>query len=452
MCAYPRSSALTTDLYELTMAAAYFKHEMTASATFELFARDLPENRGYLVTCGLEPALEYLEELRFTAEDIGYLRGLPAFARVRDGFWDYLAALRFTGDVWAIAEGTPVMANEPLLRVTAPLIEAQILESYLLAVVNHQTLIATKAARVVDAARGRDVVDFGLRRAHGTDAAFWAARACYVGGCVGTSNVDAARAFGIPAVGTAAHSFTLAFGDETAAFEAYADTFPDRAILLIDTYDTLEGARRAARLGPKLAGVRLDSGDLAALSKEVRAVLDAAGCSAARIVGSGDLDEFRIAELLDAGAPIDLFGVGTSMIVSRDAPALSGVYKLVAIEDRPRAKRSAGKVNLPGTKQVARFLADESRYARDEIMCADEPVPGGAKPLLEPVMRGGRRIRPAPPLDELRERAARERAKLPPGVRRLRDPDEFPVSVSARLRALTDLAYREQAAQEGDQR
>ena len=434
----PRSLALMTDLYELTMSAAYFTHGLTSAATFELFVRDMPPNRGYLLSCGLEQALDYLESLRFTHTDLAYLQSLPIFADVPPGFWAYLSALRFSGEVWAIPEGTPVMAEEPLLRVTAPLIEAQIIESYLLAVINFQTLIATKAARVVDAAEGRGVVDFGLRRAHSPEAGFWAARASYLGGCVGTSNVEAARVFGIPPVGTAAHSFTLAFGDEMAAFESFATTFPQNTILLIDTYDTLEGARRATRIGSRLGGVRLDSGDLANLSREVRKILDEAGCAKAKIVASNNLNEYRIAELVKSGAPIDLFGVGTEMITSYDAPALPGVYKLVAMEGDPRAKRSHGKTTLPGRKQVVRFAREDGTYVRDVMMRDTEALPPGGEPLLVPVMRDGKRIAESPSLEAIRARARAERERLPSGVRRLRDPKPYPVSISAPLRQLSE--------------
>ena len=438
----PQSLALTTDLYELTMSAAYFEHDMLGPATFELFVRGMPNNRGYLLACGLEQALDYLESLRFTREDVDYLRGLAAFSGVREGFWDYLLQMRFTGEVWAVPEGTPVFAEEPLLRVTAPLVEAQVVESFLLAVVNFQTMIATKAARIVDAARGRAVADFGLRRAHGVEASFWAARASYAAGCLGTSNVEAARVLGIPPIGTAAHSFTLAFGDEEEAFAAYVDTFPESAVLLIDTYDTLEGARRAARFGDRLRGVRIDSGDLAALSGQVRRILDRSGCAEAKIVVSGDLNEYKIDALLEGGAPIDMFGVGTEMVTSHDAPALPGVYKLVAMgegeQSVPRAKRSEGKVMFPGGKQVYRRSVDGGGFAHDVLATATECPPDGCLPLLEPVMESGGRLRPSPSLEAIRARASAERALLPEGVRRLVDPQEYPVIVSPELKKLTE--------------
>ncbi len=440
---HPRNScALTTDLYELTMALAYFRRGMTGPAVFELFVRELPADRGFLVSCGLETALEYLSELRFTGEDIDYLRNLSTFSRADDAFWNYLSEFRFTGDVKAVPEGVPVMPQEPFLQVRAPLIEAQIVESYLLATINHQTMVATKAARVVDAAQGRGVADFGLRRAHGVEAGFWAARASYVGGCTGTSNVEAARELGIRPVGTAAHAYTLAFGDEEEAFAHYVDTFPENAVLLIDTYDTIEGARRAAAFGKRLAGVRLDSGDLAALSKQVRRILDEAGCEAATIVASGDLNEFKIARLLESDAPIDMFGVGTELTTSRDAPALPGVYKLVAIEEEgktvPRAKRSTGKAMLPGAKAVYRRRGGDGAYLGDLIGREGEPPPEHMEPLLEPVMVRGKINVELPSLDEIRERATIERRRLPEGVRRIESPDTYPVSLSAGLTELAD--------------
>jgi nicotinate phosphoribosyltransferase len=430
---------LATDLYQLTMAAAYFQRGMSdQTATFELFVRRLPPNRGYLIAAGLEQAVQYLTQLTFDEAAIEHLRALPVFERVGDGFWDCLAELRFTGDVAAMPEGTVAFANEPLLRVRGPLIEAQLVETSLLAIINHQTLIATKAARVVDAAQGRGVAEFGARRAHGFEAATYGARAAVIGGCVGTSNVLAGREFGIPVYGTAAHSFIMSFEREIDAFRAFHETFPGRDTLLIDTYDTLEGARRAVDVG-KIAGVRLDSGDLAALSIEVRQILDAAGQPEARIIASGDLDEYRIAELLGAGAQIDVFGVGTELITSRDAPALGGVYKLVAIDDgsgeRYVQKRSEGKATYPAPKQVYRLAGPDGRYAGDTLALASEAVPG--TPLLKPVIEAGIRLEPPSPLADLQERARAQRELLAEGVRRHRAPDSYPVSISAGLQALT---------------
>ena len=325
-------SGLATDLYQLTMAAAYHANGRNEQASFELFARQLPRERSYLIVAGLEQALDYLRRLSFSSDEIEYLRGLPAFDRVSPKFFDYLRDFRFSGDVWAMPEGTVAFAGEPLLRVTAPLIEAQIVETYLLATINFQTLIATKASRIVEAAQGRGIIEFGARRAHGFGAAIYAARAAVIGGCIGTSNVEAGRMFDIPEYGTAAHSFTMAFEREIDAFRAYFKVFPDSSTLLLDTYDTINAARLATEFGPELRGVRLDSGDLIELSKQVRAILDEAGMRQTKILASGDLNEFKIAEMIAAGAPIDVFGVGTDLSTSRDAPALGGVYKLVEVE------------------------------------------------------------------------------------------------------------------------
>src|SRR5262247_2835942 len=316
----PGYSGLATDLYQLTMAAAYHASGRRERASFELFTRKLPEGRSYLIVAGLEQALDYLRGLSFSDGEIEYLRGLPAFESVSAEFFDYLRDFRFTGEVWAMPEGTVAFAGEPLARVTAPLIEAQIVETYLLSTINFQTLIATKASRIVEAAEGRGIIEFGARRCHGFGAALYAARAAFIGGCVGTSNVEAGRLFELPVYGTAAHSFVMAFDSEREAFHAYHEVFPESTVLLLDTYDTLNAAHLATEFGPELRGVRLDSGDLAELSKRVRSILDEAGMRRTKIFASGDLNEFKIAELIAAGAPIDLFGVGTDLSTSRDAP------------------------------------------------------------------------------------------------------------------------------------
>ncbi|MBI1764399.1 MAG: nicotinate phosphoribosyltransferase, partial [Acidobacteria bacterium] len=299
----PRYSGLATDLYQLTMAAAYHAHGRSERASFELFARRLPPERSYLVVAGLAQALEYLRALSFSAEEIAYLQSLPVFAHVAPSFWAYLRGFRFSGDVWAMPEGTVAFANEPLLRVTAPLIEAQLAETFLLATLNFQTLIATKAARMVEAAQGRGIIEFGARRCHSFGAAIYAARAAFIGGCVGTSNVEAGQLFDLPVYGTSAHSFVMSFERESDAFRAYHEVFPDSTTLLLDTYDTVHAARLATEFGTRLRGVRLDSGDLAAQCKQVRAILDAAGMQQTKIMASGDLDEFKIVALLAAGAP-----------------------------------------------------------------------------------------------------------------------------------------------------
>lgn len=442
--------ALHTDLYQLTMAAGYFHRGMASRvATCELFVRRLPRHRRFLVAMGLERLVSYLERLRFTEEQIAYLGTLPALAdAMTPAFRDYLRDFRFHGDVWAVPEGTVFFANEPLVRVTAPLIEAQIIETFALSVINHATAIASKAARVILAAGDAGVVEFGTRRAH-PEAAIDAARAAYAVGFVGTSNVEAGMRFGIPVLGTAAHMWTMAHPTEQDAFESYVSVFPNATILLIDTYDTLAGAARAAAVArDKLKGVRLDSGDLGALSVAVRRILDDAGCTSAKIVASGDLNEHRIAELRRAGAPIDLYGVGTDLVTSIDAPSLGGVYKLVEIggvepgADRtPIAKFSEGKATLPGAHQVHRFRDQEGKLARDVLALDSEPDRPEAEPLLAPVMKRGARVAPPEGLDAVRARVRAQLDALPERLRRLDDaPEEAPfeVELSPALRALVE--------------
>jgi nicotinate phosphoribosyltransferase len=417
------------------MAAAYFENGMgEESACFELFVRRLPRDRGYLLSAGLEQAVEYLLGLQFDAPAIEYLRNLPVFGAVSGAFWDYLANFRFTGDLDAMPEGTAAFPHEPLLQVRSTLMEAQMVETFLLATLNHQTLIATKAARVVEAADRRGVIEFGARRAHGFDAAIYGTRAAYIAGCIGTSNVLAGQAFGIPVYGTAAHSFTMAFEKETEAFRAFQRVFPDHAILLIDTYDPIEGARRAASLGVPIRGVRLDSGDLAAQSREIREILNEAGLRDAVIVASGDLNEDSVAELLAAGAPIDLFGVGTELITSRDAPALGGVYKLVAIEQDGRVrgvrKLSQDKSTYPHEKQVYRAIDGSGIFRSDRLALRSEPCPDGHVPLLVPVLRRGELVGPLPSLSQSRQHAESQRHSLPSSIRRRLQPDVYPLTIS----------------------
>ena len=431
------SSGLATDLYQLTMAAGYWRAGLTSPATFELFVRRLPESRGYLVAAGLDCALDFLERIEFSTADVTWLRGLPAFARVpREFFDDYLANLSFTGDVFAMPEGTPVFPHEPILRVTAAQPEAQLVETALLSIISFQTSVATKAARVADAADGRAVIEFGARRAHGLESAVAAARAAYIGGCDGTSLVEAARRFGIPVSGTMAHAWVQTFADESTAFEEFNRTFGDVAVYLLDTYDTIAAARRlaASNLHPPM--VRLDSGDLGALSREVRRILDEAGLTGTKIFATSDLDEYRIADLVAAGAPIDGFGVGTSLTTVSDAPALSAVYKLVEVRRGSTpigvVKLSAGKATWPGAKQVWRHHAN-GRITGDVIAAADEPAIPDAQPLLQPMMTCGRRVNARVPLDALRDACRRSVGTLPDEVRALRAPAAYPVRISETL-------------------
>jgi nicotinate phosphoribosyltransferase len=460
-----RAFGLTTDLYELTMAAAYFDSQIKDNAIFELFIRRLPRNRSFLITAGLEQALDYLSSLRFTAPQIEYLRNHPSFGNVSDGFFDYLAGFRFTGDVWAMPEGTTAFAMEPILRVTAPIIEAQVIETFLLSTINFQTMIASKAARTVTAARGRSVIEFGTRRAHGTEAGLFAARAAYVGGCIGTSNVEAGFLFGIPTYGTLAHSFVMSFDDEDEAFRAFLKVFPKTATVLVDTYDTIAAVGRLARdFGPAIPSVRLDSGDLLELSIQVRRILDQAGMSNTKIFASSDLNEHRIADLIARGAQIDSFGVGTELATSYDSPALSAVYKLVALEQaggvQMKIKLSEGKATYPGAKQVWRLTDAEGKYAQDIVAFGDEAAPendaeslrGSWQPLLVQVMKDGRAtgqgfaagddevpIKRASQarlarLDEARNRAAGELKRLPDELLALEGEAAYQVVFSNRLR------------------
>jgi nicotinate phosphoribosyltransferase len=433
--------ALLTDLYELTMAAAYFDNNFRAKASFELFVRSLPPERSYLVAAGLEQALDYLENVRFQESDIEYLRTQPVFRNVSREFFDYLRNFQFLGEIWAVREGTPIFADEPLLRVTAPIIEAQVVETYLLSIITFQTMIASKAARVVGAAQGRDVIEFGTRRAHGPEAGTLAARAAYIAGCKGTSNVDAGRRFGIPVLGTLAHSFIMAYEDEEEAFRKFEDVFPDNATLLIDTYDTLAAIDKIVNAGLRPKMVRLDSGNLIELSREVRRRLDERGLKETRIFATSDLDEHVITEMLARGAQVDAFGVGTSLATSKDAPTLSGVYKLVDVDGREgpsyRAKLSGGKISYPGCKQIFRRLGADEKYKEDLVArCADNYV--DATPLLECVMRDGKRLKPSPELAAVQQYARGEVSKLPESCRRLHNAVAYPVRFSGKLQELLE--------------
>jgi nicotinate phosphoribosyltransferase len=435
------SPALFADLYELTMAQAYWRSGTTAPATFSLFVRAYPPDRGYFIAAGLEGVLDYLEHFRFTPADLDSLHGLGRF---NDQFLDVLAGLRFTGDVRALPEGTVFFVNEPVLEVTAPVIEAQLVETFLVNQVNVQTLLATKAARVRHAARDRQVIDFAARRCHGTEAADLFARAGYLAGFDGTSNTRAGARFGIPVSGTMAHSFVCCYPSEAESFRQFARSFPDATILLVDTYDTVAGVRKAAavaaelrRQGHELRAVRLDSGDLRGLSVQARRILDEAGLPGVKVFASGGLDEYEVDELLRAGAPIDGFGVGTRVGVSADAPLTDCAYKLVQYAGRPVLKLSPKKQTLPGPKQVYRYRGAAGQYDYDVIAGADEPAPLGAEPMLTPVMARGKRLQPAEPLATARERFRREFAALPDGHKALRSPARYEVRVSSRLEALT---------------
>jgi nicotinate phosphoribosyltransferase len=463
---YRPSLALLTDLYELTMAYGYWKAGLRdREAAFHLTYRENPFGGGYTVACGLEPAVEFLERLRFEPDDLDYLAGLrgddggPLFERA---FLDFLGRLPLACDIDAVPEGTVVFAQEPLVRVTGPIIQAQVIESALLNFINFQTLIATKAARIVEAAQGDPVLEFGLRRAQGIDGALSAARAAYVGGCAATSNVLAGRLYGIPVKGTHAHSWVMCFDDELAAFDAYARALPNNCVFLVDTYDTLSGVRHAIEVagrlrqqGHRLLGVRLDSGDLAYLSIEARKMLDAAGLADVPVMASSDLDESIIISLKEQGAKIAVWGVGTRLVTGHDAAALGGVYKLTAVrraggvwEDRIKLSEQQLKISTPGVLQVRRFC-DQGQAIGDAIYDLGHPpagpctivdpaditrrktFPAGTQScdLLVPVFRRGQRVYELPPLEAIRRRAAGQLAALHPGVKRLVNPHRYPVGL-----------------------
>jgi len=449
-------SPLLTDLYQINMIQAYLDRGETKPAVFELFVRTLPTRRGFLLAAGLHQALDFLEHLRFSAADIAWLKSTGRFG---NNLLDYLADFRFTGDIHAMPEGTAFFAGEPILRVTAPLPQAQFVESRLINILHFQTLIAAKAARCVLAAPGKLLVDFGMRRAHGAEAALMAARASYVAGFAGTATVLAGQQFGIPLYGTMAHSFIEAFDDEAAAFESFARARPDNVVLLLDTYDTEAAARKVVALAPRLKaagiairGVRLDSGDLVALAKNVRGILDAGGLNEVTIFASGGLDEDSLATFVRAAAPIDGIGIGTSMTTSADVPSIDCVYKLQDYAGLPRRKRSQNKATWPGRKQVWRRYDADGKMSGD-LLSLDDPAraapASGGEPLILPVMKGGRRLAPSPSLDEIRQRAKRELERLPDALRRLMPAATLAVEVAddlVKLAAEVDARLRQQTS------
>jgi len=439
----PDRVELLTDLYELTMAASYFENGMSDPATFSLFTRKYPSNRSYFVAAGLEDFLDYATNFQFSESDLAYLDDTGLFS---NGFIDYLKTLRFTGSIHALAEGEIFFKDEPMLEVTAPIIEAQIVETFAINALNFQSVIATKAARCVHAAAGRRLVDFSLRRTHGIDAGLKVARSSYIAGFVATSNVLAGKLYDIPISGTMAHSYISSFRDELEAFRAFARSFPDKTVLLIDTYDTIAGAHKAAIVGQemageghKLLGVRLDSGDMTQLSQEVRKILDEAGLDNTEIFASSSFDEYKIAKTIKEGASIDAFGVGTRMGVSSDAPYFDMAYKLVRYGDRPIMKLSTGKVNLAGEKQVFRMSDPQGRFLEDVIGTRDETVED-ASPLLEHVMQDGRLLRNHPSLEEIRERFRTNFQALDDKFKVLQRDSSYTVTLSDRLKALQEKA------------
>jgi nicotinate phosphoribosyltransferase len=431
-------SALNTDLYQLTMAAGYYAAGKTSDiATFELLVRRLPVNRNFLIATGLQQAVEFLLNFHFDRDEIDYLRSLAQFATVPTDFFEFLSKLRFTGDFFAVPEGTPIFPGEPIAIVRAPLVQAQLVETYLLSTLAFQTSVASKAARCVIAAKERPVVEFGSRRAHSPEAGVFAGRAAYIGGCAGTSNAEAGMRFSLPVSGTSAHSWTMSFPNEEQAFRELQSVLGEHTVFLLDTYDTLQGARTAARVGRPLWGVRLDSGDLDVLSHQVRHILDDAGLPEVKIMVTSDLDENRIQQLLAAGAPIDAFGVGTQLSTSADAPALAAVYKLVEIRSgesiQYTAKFSGEKSTLPGAKQIYRYPECDEVALYQEC---NQDFTGD--PLVRPTVSQGMLVEKLPDATAARVRAKNALAALPSRLMSLEEVDPYDVTISPRLYELAD--------------
>ncbi len=445
MNVFDSNSALLVDLYELTMAAGYFRHKYNPTVTFELFARYLPENRNYLVAAGIEDAINYVINLRFNDEEIAYLKSLKQFEYVDGEFFEYLRKFKFSGNIYAVKEGEIVFSNEPILQIEAPLMEAQILETYLLTAVNFQTSVASKASRIVQAACGdgkfRGIMEFGSRRAHGPQAGVLAARASYIAGCIGTSNVYAGYKYGIPVYGTAAHSWTLAFETELEAFKKYSEVFPTGSIYLIDTYNTIEGAKNATRTGYKFAGVRIDSGDLLQNSKKVREILDGNGFESAKIIASGDLNEYKIEKLVKNKAPIDSFGVGTQLSTSADAPSIPVVYKLVEVSENNhkifKAKFSPEKQTYPGRKQIYR-IEENGFFKKDFIDLANGESKTDGNKLLIQWVKNGEQVAGFPELEKTKSYALENLKKLPDEYFDLYQKVNYPVEFSENLKQILE--------------
>jgi nicotinate phosphoribosyltransferase len=446
-----RDIALFTDFYELSMAAAYFNsNQKDTIGLFEMFVRKLPKSRSYLVAAGLEQVIHFLTNFRFKHDHIEYLRNHKVFSNISDRFFEYLSDLKFTGNLWAIPEGSIVFPNEPILRIEAPIIEAQLVETYLLSVINFQTLIASKASRIVEAAKGRSIIEFGSRRAHGPNAGILAARASIIGGCQGTSNTFAGYKMRIPASGTMAHSFVMNFASEEEAFKTFCDTFPE-STLLIDTYDPIRAVKIALQKDLKFEGVRIDSGDMLTISKEIRKILDHGGRKSAKIMATGDLDEHIIHEMVSKQAPVDYFGVGTELSTSRDDPALNGVYKLVGIRTKSnnlkgskyqtifKRKKSPGKENFPGPKQVHRLIR-KNILVTDILTLDDEEVRDGI-PMLKHYIKDGKVREILPSIMEIRSWCRNQISMLPQKFRRLDCvPESLPVVISEKLRITSNIS------------
>ena len=441
----PKTPAVLTDLYQLSMLKAYHDQSMNQTAVFEFYIRNLPAQRNFLMAAGLEQVLEYLETLQFTQQERDWLKNSGRFPA---DFVDSLKDFRFTGDIDALPEGTIFFGNEPVLRITAPLPQAQLIESRIINILQLQIMAASKAARMVLTAPGKTLLDFGLRRAHGSEAGLFVARASYLAGFNGSATVPAEAFYGVPVFGTMAHSYIQAHGDETAAFRDFAHSWPDNTIFLLDTYDTLQAAHKVVALardlkneGISIHGVRLDSGDLAQLAKQVRSILDGGGLQDTKIFASGNLDEYALEQLIATQAPIDGFGIGTRLAVSEDAPSLECVYKMQEYDGQPRRKRSEGKATWPGKKQVFRTLDAQDKMQEDHLAMEDESLPG--EPLLKPCMRQGKRLSPPASLDQLRTHAARQLDQLPKVLRSLKPAPVYPVHISQKIRELADRLDRE---------
>jgi len=444
------SLALLLDLYELTMAQSYFVYKRKSFATFDLFVRDLPNSRSYLMAAGLEGILGYIGALRFRKEDLEYLTSQKIFT---PAFLKYLANFRFRGDIWAMPEGEIFFANEPILRVTAPIIEAQLIESFLLNTINLESMIASKASRVVNAAKGRKVYDFSFRRAHGPEAGIKVARSSFIAGVSGSSCVESGKSYKIPIVGTMAHAYVMSFKKEIDSFRAYCNIFPDKSTLLVDTYETKKGIENAIaigleleRKGYQLKGIRLDSGNIAELSKLARKMLDKAGLNYVKILASGNLDEFKIKALLEKGAKVDIFGVGTNMGTSSDAPSLDVIYKISEVSDEegkflPTMKLSKGKITYPGRKQVFRNQDSKGRFTKDILGLENERIKG--RPLLKKVVQSGRVVYKAPSLYKIRDFAAKNLSRFPEKLKDVRAAYKYPVITSQALNKLRRSLSRE---------
>ena len=442
----PYGREIMTDLYELTMAASYFEQDMYAPATFSLMVREYPSKRSYLVCAGLDPLLDYLESFHFRPDDLEYLEQTSIFP---DRFLQFLETLRFTGEVRAIPEGRIAFCDEPLVEITAPVMQAQLVETFVINSINLPTLVATKASRCRHAAGERGLVDFSLRRTHGMHAGLMVARSSFIGGFIGTSNVQAGKIYGLPNYGTMAHSYVESFEREIDSFRAFAKSFPDNTVLLIDTYDTLLGARKAVtvaremqQVGKSLRAVRLDSGDMVQLSQQVREIFDESGFPDVRIFASGGFDEFKIQRILTDGANIDAFGVGTRMGVSADAPYLNMAYKMVMYNGRPVMKLSSGKISLAGPKQVFRQRTKDGYFKRDLIGLLDDDI-AESESLLVPVMQDGKRLLPSEPLPKIQELFRKEFAMLPETYKDLEGNSNYPVEITPRLQALQDQVRKE---------